>query len=185
MTDLVAVRFRRLADAFSSRADAVTTEAWESPTPCAGWVARDIVGHLVEWVPAFIAAGAGVELADGPSVDDDPPGAWRALRAGVQAVLDDPGVHERVFDHPMVGRHALDDAIAMFIFGDVLVHTWDLARSVGLDERLDPEETASMFEGIGPLDEILRSSGQYGPRVEVSDDADVQTQLLAFLGRRP
>lgn len=40
-----------------------------------------------------------------------------------------------------------------------------------------------MLEGMLPLDEVLRQSGQYGPRVEVPDDADVQTKLLAFIGR--
>jgi hypothetical protein len=42
-----------------------------------------------------------------------------------------------------------------------------------------------MFEGMLPMDEMLRQSGQYGPRVAVADDADVQTQLLAFIGRTP
>ena len=36
-----------------------------------------------------------------------------------------------------------------------------------------------------PLDDLLRSSGQYGPRVVVPDDADAQTKLLAFIGRTP
>ena len=31
----------------------------------------------------------------------------------------------------------------------------------------------------------MRGSGQFGPRVEVPADADVQTRLLAFIGRRP
>jgi hypothetical protein len=31
----------------------------------------------------------------------------------------------------------------------------------------------------------MRQSGHYGPRVEVPDDADEQTKLLAFMGRRP
>jgi hypothetical protein len=36
-----------------------------------------------------------------------------------------------------------------------------------------------------PLDDLLRASGQYGPKVEVPEDADVQTKLLAFIGRDP
>ena len=42
-----------------------------------------------------------------------------------------------------------------------------------------------MLEGMLPMDEALRQSGHYGPRVEVPDDADVQTKLLAFIGRTP
>jgi hypothetical protein len=36
-----------------------------------------------------------------------------------------------------------------------------------------------------PMDAALRQSGQYGPRVDVADDADAQTKLLAFIGRTP
>jgi hypothetical protein len=36
-----------------------------------------------------------------------------------------------------------------------------------------------------PMDLILRQSGQYGPRVDVPDDADEQTRLIAFTGRHP
>jgi len=35
------------------------------------------------------------------------------------------------------------------------------------------------------MEEIIRSSGQYGPRVEVPADADVQARLLGFIGRDP
>jgi hypothetical protein len=35
------------------------------------------------------------------------------------------------------------------------------------------------------MDEMLRESGQFGPRVDVSDDADEQSKLIAFTGRRP
>ncbi|MCU1352226.1 MAG: hypothetical protein JWM05_1435, partial [Acidimicrobiales bacterium] len=50
------------------------TRDWQAPTPVAEWVALDVVGHLVEWFPAFLAAG-GVELPIGPDVEADPAGA--------------------------------------------------------------------------------------------------------------
>jgi hypothetical protein len=42
-----------------------------------------------------------------------------------------------------------------------------------------------MLAGMLPMDDALRQSGHYGPRVEVRDDADAQTKLLAFIGRAP
>jgi hypothetical protein len=42
-----------------------------------------------------------------------------------------------------------------------------------------------MLDGIEPMDEALRSSGHYGPKVAVPDDAGEQDRLLAFLGRQP
>jgi hypothetical protein len=42
-----------------------------------------------------------------------------------------------------------------------------------------------MLEGMQPLDEMLRASGHYGPKVIVAAEADEQTQLIAFTGRTP
>ena len=84
-----------------------------------------------------------------------------------------------------MGRMSIEAAIDMIVTGDVLLHTWDLARATGLDETLDPVEVARMFEGMEPMDEVLRGSGHYGPRVVVADDADVQSKLIAFVGRNP
>jgi len=60
-----------------------------------------------------------------------------------------------------------------------------LTARLGQDETLDPERCAEMLEGMLPMDEVLRQSGQYGPRVAVAEDADAQTKLLAFIGRTP
>ena len=76
-------------------------------------------------------------------------------------------------------------AIGMIMLGDVVIHTWDLARATGLDETLDGPIVSEMLVGMLPMDEMLRQSGQYGPRVHAPDNADVQTKLLAFIGRTP
>jgi uncharacterized protein (TIGR03086 family) len=79
----------------------------------------------------------------------------------------------------------IEDGINTFCTGDVLVHTWDLARATGLDETLDAGEVHALFVSMEPADEALRSSGHFGPKVAVPDDADEQTKLIAFTGRRP
>ena len=101
------------------------------------------------------------------------------------ALLDDPAVAARPFSHPMAGDHRLDEAIDMFFLGDVLIHTWDLARATGQDETLDATEVSAALQGMLPYDAALRASGHYGPRVEVPDGADDQTKLIAFTGRHP
>lgn len=181
----IADRWRRVAGAFTDRAGEIDAAAWELPAPCEGWVARDVVRHLVEWMPAFLASAGGPELPAGPPVDEDPVGAWTALAGGIQALLDDPAASASRIEHPRVGSHRLDEAIATFFLGDVLVHTWDLARAAGLDESLDPGEVRTMLAGMEPLDDVLRASGHYGPKVEVPAGADEQTRLIAFTGRRP
>ena len=65
------------------------------------------------------------------------------------------------------------------------MHTWDLARATGLDETLDADIVTEMLIGMQPMDDMLRQSGHYGPKVAVDDDADDQTKLIAFTGRTP
>jgi uncharacterized protein (TIGR03086 family) len=175
---------RRIAAAFTTTVDGVAAEFWDAPAPVDGWVARDVVRHLVEWFPAFLD-GAGITLPAGPSVDDDPAGAWKVQTDAVQALLDDPGTAEREHDFPHIGRMSFEQATDMIYISDVFMHRWDLARATGQDETLDPDKCAVMLEGMLPMDDMLRESGQYGPRVDVPDDADVQTKLLAFIGRNP
>lgn len=54
-----------------------------------------------------------------------------------------------------------------------------------LDETLDPEEVHDLFAGMEPMHAVLWQSRHYGPRVFVPSDADEQTKLIAFTGRRP
>ena len=84
-----------------------------------------------------------------------------------------------------MGRMSVGQVTDMIYTSDVFLHRWDLARATGQDETLDSEKCAAMLEGMLPMDEALRQSGHYGPRVHVPDDADVQTKLLAFIGRTP
>ena len=144
-----------------------------------------MVRHLTEWLPGFLASGAAVELPRGPSVDKDPVLAWQVHCDGVQAVLDDPASAHREFTNPHIGNVPLPIAIDRFYTTDVFMHTWDLARATGQDDRLDPDVCADLLGGMEQMEEIIRSSGQYGPRVEVPGDADAQTRLLGFIGRDP
>ena len=83
-----AERHRLVAGVFTDRVEGARD--WEAPSPVEGWTARDVVRHLVEWFPAFLSGG-GVELAHGPSVDDDPVAAWRAHADAVQSPARRPG----------------------------------------------------------------------------------------------
>ena len=174
-------RHRRIAAAFTDRVRAVRD--WTAPAPVAGWTARDVVGHLTGWLAGFLSAGAGVELP--AARGDDPAAAWRVHSDAVQALLDDPATAGRTLSNPHFGAVPLDQAIDRFYTSDVFMHTWDLARATGQDDRLDPEFAAVLLAGMEPMEEILRGSGQYGPRVDVPPGADAQTRLLGFIGRDP
>ncbi len=179
-----AERWRTLADDFGRRVDGVPPGRWDDPAPCEGWVARDVVRHVVEWMPALYLGAVDRPVPPLPSVDDDPAAAWRAADAAISALLADPAVARRPTS-TRAGEMPLEDLVAMTGLMDLLVHAWDLARATGQEEVLDPAEVSEFLAGIEPWDAALRSSGYYGARVPVPDDADDQRKLLAFTGRRP
>lgn len=200
LSDRPAARHREIAGRFTARVDG--TRDWDVPAPVAGWTARDVVRHLTGWFPGFLAAGtagtagtavsvqrdrvgAGIMLASGPPVDDDPVAAWKVHSDAVQGLLDDPATPGRVLTNPHIGEVPLDQAIDRFYTADVFMHTWDLARATGQDDRLDPDFCAALLGGMEAMEEVIRSSGQYGARVPVPADADPQTRLLGFVGRDP
>lgn len=110
---------RRIAGAFTSTVEETAPESWDQPAPVEGWVARDVVRHLVE---------------------------WRTQTDAVQALLDDADTAEREHDLPHIGRMSLEQATDMIYTSDVFMHRWDLARATGQDETLDPDKCAVMLE---------------------------------------
>ncbi|GGO69329.1 TIGR03086 family metal-binding protein [Nonomuraea cavernae] len=183
LSDHPAERHRQVAGLFTDRVRGV--RSWDAPSPVAGWAARDVVRHLTEWFPGFLASGAGIELPQGASVDEDPVAAWQVHCDGVQAVLDDAATAHRELVNRHVGSLPVAAAIDQFYTVDVFMHTWDLSRATGQDDRLDPEFCARLLAQMEQMEEALRASGQYGAPVEVPAGADAQTRLLGFIGRDP
>jgi uncharacterized protein (TIGR03086 family) len=179
-----AQRWRALADDLGRRVDGVPPGHWDDPAPCEGWVARDVVRHLVEWMPSLYFPAVDLPVPALPSVDEDPAAAWRATDAAISALLADPDLAARPTS-TRAGDMTLEALIAMTGLMDLLVHAWDLARATGQDETIDADEASAFLAGLEPWDAALRSSGHYGQRIPVPDDADDRAKLLAFTGRRP
>ncbi|MCS5719973.1 TIGR03086 family metal-binding protein [Herbiconiux sp. CPCC 205763] len=180
-----AERHRQIAAIFSARVASVDPDGWDAPSPVAEWTARDVVGHLVEWFPAFLENGSGVVLPRGASVDDDPVDAWRTQTDAIQGLLDDPATRERMLADRHIGDIPLPQAIDQFYTADVFMHTWDLATATGQNAHLDLDFCADLLGGMEPIEPVMRASGQYGARVPVPAGSDAQTRLLGFIGRDP
>jgi uncharacterized protein (TIGR03086 family) len=183
LPDRPAGRHREIGQVFTDRVRGV--RSWDVPSPVPEWTARDVVRHLTGWFPSFLAAGTSIQLPAGPSAADDPVAAWQVQYDAVQALLDDPATAGLVLSNEHIGQLPLDRAIDQFYTADVFMHTWDLARATGQDDRLDAGFCAELLAGMEPIEQVMRSSGQYGPRVPVNDDADPQTRMLGFIGRDP
>ncbi|WP_380167977.1 TIGR03086 family metal-binding protein [Jannaschia sp. R86511] len=172
--DVVAARFCGLVRG---------TTDWSAPAPVDGWVARDVVEHLVTWLPGLLGAH-GVQLGAAP-VDAGPVARWEAHAVAVRDLLADPASRDRLVQDPHFPPMSLTQVVDRLWTTDVFLHSWDLARATGQEPGLDPEHCLELLAGMEPAEQMMRSSGQYGPRVAVPEDADPQTRLVAFVGRDP
>jgi uncharacterized protein (TIGR03086 family) len=176
-------RYERITSQFTDRVGGVPAGAWDNPSPCEGWTARDVVRHLTEWIPGFFGA-QGVAFPAVPSVEDDPVAAWDTVQRTVAKALADPALAAKAVETPF-STQSLADTVDMIVTGDVFTHTWDLARATGQDETLDPDQLQRMIVGMGEMpEEALRADGMFGPAIDVPADADDQSKFLAYVGRR-
>jgi uncharacterized protein (TIGR03086 family) len=176
-------RYQGLAEQFGARVEATPDDKWSAQAPCEEWKARDVVAHIVDGQRRIVAGLRGAELV-AMGADEDPKRAFRESNAALAEALEEPGALAKEVPGPM-GNMAVELFLGRILASDVLVHTWDLARAVGGDERLDADAVAHAYEGLKPMDAMLRRPGVFGPKVEPPADADLQTEFLCFLGRRP
>lgn len=180
----IAEQHRAWAEAFGAVVRGTTD--WDAPTPVQEWQARDVVRHLVEWPVGLLRSqGSTYGFPDLPSFDEDPVGAWEAHAASVQALLEDDAAAGEVLHTRMAGDSRTDEVLERFYLPDVYMHTWDLARASGQDDRLDEGTSRAMHAGMKGIEPMLRESGQFGQQQPVADDATETEKLMAFLGRRP
>ena len=171
-------RYEEAAGGFTDRLEAVTDDQWSNPTPCTDWDVRQLVDHVIT-IQRQIPDSLDVAVAD----SGDPRSMWTAVRDAALTALRQPGVMERTITG-IRGEMPVEMALVPRL-SDLHVHTWDLARATGGDERLSPETAALVLERLKPNDDALRQSGSFGPKVEPPPGADAQVELLCFLGRRP
>ena len=67
---------------------------------------------------------------------------------------------------------------------DTLIHTGDLARATGGDERLDQDLVNRALTAMTPMAADLSRSGAFAAAIDLPADADPQTRLLGMTGRR-
>jgi len=162
------------------------------PTPCAGWTLYGLLAHMATQHYGFAAAAAGQEG----------PGSWRLRRLGpdpaqdyrdaagtVLAAFAADGVMGREFTLPeFAPRQRFPAAQAIsFHFIDYVVHSWDVARALGLPVSFGPGVLAAA-RGVAsqvPGDEArLRPGAAFAPPVPFPGDGGLD-EIVAFLGRSP
>jgi uncharacterized protein (TIGR03086 family) len=177
-------RYGTIASGFTERLGGVRPERWLDPTPCADWCARDLVVHVVNTHRRVLAT---LDQSEPAVISADEPDrklllGWADARRGVlDALLDEARADQTVGG--MFGEQPFSSLVGRLLCADTLIHTWDLARATGQDERLDPDAVAQALAFLLPIDEAIRRPGGFNPKIQPAPDADEQTKLLNFAGR--
>ena len=180
------------ADSFGRRLHAAPDSAWGNPTPCTEWTVRDLALHVIggNHMSVALLDGATAEAAIA---------AIREATAGVsdvRAAFDESVAAQRAAFHrpgALDGtvHHVVGDIPARMLLGfrvaDMLIHSWDLARGLGVDDTLDPEVLEVVWGFSRPMAEGMRASGRFGEGASgtLPDDAPLQQRVLDVHGRRP
>jgi uncharacterized protein (TIGR03086 family) len=185
--DVVLGGFVRALDGFEAVLAGVAPGRWDASSPCQGWCAADVAGHVIGDLRAVEAYATGRQEADGAAdprsaAGDDPVAAWRAARADMMGVLDLAAL-ARPVPLPWGGQTPLGEFLERYL-AEILVHTWDLAQATGQAAGLDPALVSDALEPARQFAPVLRASDMVGPERAVVEEADDLTRLLAIFGRR-
>jgi uncharacterized protein (TIGR03086 family) len=168
------------------------------PTPCAGWTLYGLLAHMATQHYGFAAAAAGGERL-GPwrlrRLGPDPAQDYRAAAETVLAAFAADGVLGREFTLPeFTPRQRFTAAQAIsFHFIDYVVHSWDVARTLGLPVSFGP---ALLIAARGVASEVpggearLRPGAAFAPAVPLPGPGEGREgggldEIVALLGRSP
>lgn len=180
----VSDRYVTIASGFTERLEAVPADRWSALSPCNEWTAREVVTHVVNThrrVLSSLDKGQPAEISA-----DEPDGelfrAWGEAHRAISDALNDESRAGQTIGG-MFGEQPFSQLVGRLLCADTLIHTWDLARAAGLDERLDADAVAKAAEFLTPIDEAIRRPGGFAPKIDPKPDADAQARLLNFAGR--
>ena len=178
-----------VTDRFGAALAQVPPERYGDPTPCPDWTVVDLVDHVIggnRWASMVLAGAEGrsalAEVRKLPVTADrrlDHQPSVTAQREAFEAASPDTPIAH------LVGPITAERFLAMRT-SDVLIHTWDLCRAVGLDERIPPELVAAGLAMLTPMAGFMAATGYFGPGHEGAPlPTDDQERLLHLTGRRP
>jgi uncharacterized protein (TIGR03086 family) len=181
-----------MADAaapFATVVPAAARARLDAPTPCAGWDLRALVDHLLHWAPVLTAAGARAGATAPAEVDADlVTDGWPATLvdavAGAARAWSVPVAWEGTVS--MGGPEPLPAGmVGGMVLGELVVHGWDLARTVGLDVDWPQPVAAAALEAVTGMAGQGRAMGVFGAEVPVPADASALHRALGLAGRDP
>ncbi|MBO0840728.1 MAG: TIGR03086 family protein [Sciscionella sp.] len=162
------------------------------PTPCVDWTLHGLIAHMATQHYGFAAASTG---ADDPGlwkrypIDDDPIAAYRGCAEHVIGVFAADGVLDREFPLPEFGAGAVFPGryAISFHFIDYVVHSWDVARTLGVEVAFGAElldAALAVAKAVPTGDTRLAPGAAFAPALTFSG-TDRLGEVVAMLGRAP
>lgn len=174
--------------ALERRLPAVRDDQLERPSVCRGWSIFDLINHVNGGGHRYLLLMRGApaeQLAGTRAQDHVRPNAlasYRHWQRPLAAVFAEPHALIGVVHHPIGDRSGLD--LLRMRTLDLALHAWDLARSLDLDETLDPELIDHLLNRCLYLVEELRGHGLYAPATrQHSEPSSPLQELLQHTGR--
>jgi uncharacterized protein (TIGR03086 family) len=162
------------------------------PTPCADWTLHGLLRHMIAQHHGFAAAASGdADLAQWRvrTLGEDPVAAYRAAAERVLAAFAADGVLDREFPLPEIARGLMFPArqAISFHFVDYVVHSWDVARTLGAPLDFDPAllgAALSVAKAVPGGGARLAPGAAFAPGVDWPGGSGLD-QIVALLGRSP
>jgi len=180
------VLFAKAVESASLCIRRITPDDMGKPTPCSEWDLRALLNHLVYellWVPDLLMGKTVAEVGtkhDGDVLYSDPQSAWQHAADGALVAIKHADPSAVV--HLSYGDKSAEYYIVE-IANDVLIHGWDIGRSLHCSVVFDEAVAKVLYDVFLPRREELASNGSFGTPVEVGSDAPIQVKLLALMGR--
>jgi uncharacterized protein (TIGR03086 family) len=164
----------------------VAPDQWSTPSPCAGWTARDVLNHVVGGMRIFAAELTGREPEAEHEADwlgADPVRAFAEAADLDLAAWHTPDALSGTVSISLGQLPASFGAVIHLV--ELVTHGVDLAEATGqlhlVDEQLC-EEVLMLLTGMGGVDPY-RVPTVFGPEVPVQPEAPAHVRLAAYLGR--
>ena len=181
----------RAADASIEVVRGVEPGMSDRPTPCPDFDVRALLAHLSAWMTGRAHAAALKQTSTGA------PDETRDITAETgwaDRYAEDARAAAAAWSEPAAweGTSSLSGKMQMpaemlggLVFGEFLLHAWDLAAATGQKLALDDDLALALFDQGSSMAGMAREYGAFGPEVPVPASASLTDRALGLAGRDP
>jgi hypothetical protein len=137
----------------------------------------------IAWIPDLLEGKTIAEIGDkyeGDLLGNDSLQAWADYYQKANTAVEKVDLNSPV--HLSYKDTTANDYLRE-VSSDLLIHSWDVAKSININDELPKEIVEQIYEAIKPHISDLQKMGIYSKPIVVDTNSNTQTKLLALLGR--